>query len=106
MSDLLVTAITPTLGSGTGLRTYGVVAALARHGPVEVAYVVWGAPEPAPEYGWLAECHAAGVARRPAVPAGRSSTRWLARAACRATSPGASRRPSPTRRAPHRRASG
>jgi polysaccharide biosynthesis protein PslH len=53
MSDLLVTAITPRLGSGTGLRTYGVVAALARHGPVEVAYVVWGAPEPAAEYGWL-----------------------------------------------------
>ena len=44
MSDLLVTAITPTLGSGTGLRTYGVVAALARRGPVEVVYVVWGAP--------------------------------------------------------------
>jgi glycosyltransferase involved in cell wall biosynthesis len=50
MSALLVTAITPTLGSGTGLRTYGVVAALARHGPVEVAYVAWGASAPAAEY--------------------------------------------------------
>lgn len=50
MSDLLVTAITPTLTSGTGLRTYGVAAALARHGPVEVAYVVWGASAPAAEY--------------------------------------------------------
>jgi polysaccharide biosynthesis protein PslH len=53
MTDLLVTAITPTLTTGTGLRTYGVVAALARRGPVEVAYVLWGAPEPAAEYARL-----------------------------------------------------
>jgi len=53
MSDLIVTSITPTLGSGTGLRTYGVTAALARHHPVEVAYQVWGAEEPAVEYGRL-----------------------------------------------------
>jgi len=45
-----VTSITPTLGSGPGLRTYGVVAALARHHPVEVAYVSWGAAQPAAEY--------------------------------------------------------
>jgi glycosyltransferase involved in cell wall biosynthesis len=50
MSDLVVTSMTPTLGSGTGLRTYGVVAALSRHDPVEVAYVIWGAPEPAIDY--------------------------------------------------------
>jgi glycosyltransferase involved in cell wall biosynthesis len=53
MSDLLVSAITPTLASGTGLRTYGVVAALSRCASVEVAYVPWGAPEPAPEYAGL-----------------------------------------------------
>jgi polysaccharide biosynthesis protein PslH len=53
MSDLLVTAITPTLASGTGLRTYGVAAALARHDAVEVAYVRWGAREPAAEYARL-----------------------------------------------------
>ena len=51
--DLVVTSLTPTLASGTGLRTYGVVAALARHRPVDVAYVVHGADTPAPEYGAL-----------------------------------------------------
>jgi polysaccharide biosynthesis protein PslH len=50
MNDLIVTSITPTLGSGTGLRTYGVTAALARDRAVELAYVVWGGEEPAAEY--------------------------------------------------------
>jgi glycosyltransferase involved in cell wall biosynthesis len=50
MSDLLVTAITPALGSGTGLRTYGVTAALALDHPVEIAYVAWDAAQPAEEY--------------------------------------------------------
>ena len=50
MSDLLVTARTPTLATGAGLRTYGVTAALARHHAVEVAYVVWGADRPAREF--------------------------------------------------------
>jgi polysaccharide biosynthesis protein PslH len=53
MSDLIVTALTPTLTSGAGLRTYGVAAALARHGGVEIAYIVWGADQPAPEYAHL-----------------------------------------------------
>ncbi len=51
--DVVVTSLTPTLASGTGLRTYGVVAALARHRPVDLAYVVHGADTPAPEYGAL-----------------------------------------------------
>ena len=55
MNDLLVTSITPTLQSGTGLRTYGVTAALARHHAVEVAYVVWGGGHPADGYGRLGE---------------------------------------------------
>jgi len=54
MSDLIVSALTPTLTSGTGLRTYGVAAALARQHPVEIAYVVWGAQQAAPEYAELA----------------------------------------------------
>ena len=106
MSDLLVTAITPTLGSGTGLRTYGVVAALARHGPVEVAYVVWGAPEPAAEYRWLAnvtlrELRASRGPRRAVEYA-------LARAARRAARPRPGRLAGPAamRRARHRQASG
>ncbi|MGA2924495.1 MAG: glycosyltransferase [Solirubrobacteraceae bacterium] len=63
MNDLLVTALTPTLNSGTGLRTYGVVAALARRRAVEVAYVVFDAPRPAPEYGRLDH-----VSTRPMLP--------------------------------------
>jgi polysaccharide biosynthesis protein PslH len=50
MSDLLVTSVTPTLGSGTGLRTYGVVAALAQRGAVEVAYIVFDGVAPATAY--------------------------------------------------------
>jgi glycosyltransferase involved in cell wall biosynthesis len=51
--DLLVTSITPTLASGTGLRTYGVIAALARHRAVDVAYIVHNGNTPAPEYATL-----------------------------------------------------
>jgi len=54
MSDLIVSALTPTVTSGPGLRTYGVAAALARHHPVELAYVVWGAEQAAPDYAELA----------------------------------------------------
>lgn len=50
MSQLLVTPMTPALSSGAGLRTYGVVAALARHGPVEVVYATFGAARPDPAY--------------------------------------------------------
>jgi glycosyltransferase involved in cell wall biosynthesis len=53
MSYLIVSSITPTLRSGTGLRTYGVAAALARHDAVEIAYVVFGPSPPAPEYAEL-----------------------------------------------------
>lgn len=53
MSYLIVSSITPTLRSGTGLRTYGITAALARHAAVELAYVVFGASAPAPEYAQL-----------------------------------------------------
>jgi polysaccharide biosynthesis protein PslH len=48
--DLVVTSLTPTLATGTGLRTYGVVSALARHRTVDVAYVVHDGDMPAPEY--------------------------------------------------------
>lgn len=49
MSDLVVTAFTPTLGTGQGLRTYGIVRALAGLGPVDLLYASFGAAEPAPE---------------------------------------------------------
>jgi polysaccharide biosynthesis protein PslH len=50
MSTLLVTSYTPTLGSGRGMRTYGLVRALALLGPVDVLYARFGAAAPAPEY--------------------------------------------------------
>ena len=53
MTDLLLTAFAPSLSSGRGVRTYGVTAALARHGPVELAYVAFGGEGLAPEYGAL-----------------------------------------------------
>jgi glycosyltransferase involved in cell wall biosynthesis len=48
--DLVVTAFTPTISSGQGLRTYGIVRALAGLRPVELLYAEFGADEPAAEY--------------------------------------------------------
>ena len=48
MSDLLVTGHTPILGTGRAMRVFGVMAALARSGPLEVAYVPFDGPEPDP----------------------------------------------------------
>ena len=54
MSDasgtLVVTAFTPAVGSGQGLRTYGVVRALAGLGPVDLLYARFGADRPAAEF--------------------------------------------------------
>ncbi len=49
MTDLLVTAHTPTLGVGRALRTYALARALAVHAPIDLVYVVFGAEDPAPE---------------------------------------------------------
>lgn len=53
MTTVLVSSMTPRLGSGVALRTYGVTAALARLGPVEIRYIAFGARAPSPEYGRL-----------------------------------------------------
>ena len=50
MSDLFVSAFAPTLGSGRKLRTYTTIKALARLGPVDVAYVPFEGDSPAEEY--------------------------------------------------------
>jgi len=50
LRDLLVVARTPVLGTGAGVRTYGIVRALAVHRPVDVLFARFGAPSPAPEY--------------------------------------------------------
>jgi glycosyltransferase involved in cell wall biosynthesis len=47
LSDLLLTSYVPNRTTGRGLRTCGVIAALARRGPVEVAWVPFGGGEPA-----------------------------------------------------------
>jgi glycosyltransferase involved in cell wall biosynthesis len=91
MNDLLVTSITPTLASGTGLRTYGVAAALARHHPVEIAYVAWGADRPAREYGQLGtvrlrELHASRGPGRAAAYV-RARARGVPRTLARGVSP-------------------
>jgi glycosyltransferase involved in cell wall biosynthesis len=50
VSDLVVSAFTPVLGSGQALRTYAIVRALAASGPVDLLYARFGADVPAPEY--------------------------------------------------------
>lgn len=50
MSYLFVTAFSPSIGSGRGVRTFGVVAALARHDSVEVAYIRFGGDQVSAEY--------------------------------------------------------
>ena len=53
-SDVLVTPFTPTTDCGRAMRTYGVVAALARHRAVEILFKRFCAPLPSEEYRRLA----------------------------------------------------
>lgn len=53
METVLATPFTPTLDSGRARRTYGIVRALAAHGPVDVVYGVFGAEAPDPAYSGL-----------------------------------------------------
>ena len=46
---IVVTSYVPTRTNGRGLRTCGVITALARLGPVDVAYVPFGGDAPAPD---------------------------------------------------------
>lgn len=54
MRSVIATPFTPTLDSGRARRTYGVVRALAAHGPVDVVHGVFGATDPDPAYTTLA----------------------------------------------------
>jgi hypothetical protein len=47
MADLFLTSFTPARGSGRGQRSCSIIRALARHGPVRVAYVPFGGEQPA-----------------------------------------------------------
>ena len=53
MRTILATSFTPTIDSGRARRTYGVVAALARHGPVDLVYGAFGGKEIDPAYSAL-----------------------------------------------------
>ncbi len=48
MRSVVATAYTPALSSGRGQRTYGILRALALHGPVDVVFAAFGAPQPDP----------------------------------------------------------
>src|SRR5919201_6904790 len=50
MADLVITPWTPGLGGGQRMRTYGIVRALAAHGPVDVLYPALDDTPPSPEY--------------------------------------------------------
>lgn len=49
-TELVVTAFTPSLSTGRGLRIYAVVRALAAHRPVELVYVETGGDRPDPAF--------------------------------------------------------
>jgi glycosyltransferase involved in cell wall biosynthesis len=99
MTDLLVTSVTPNLSTGSGLRTYGVAAALARHGPVELAFAQWGPERPAPELGAVANLSlrrltpSRGVSR--AVAYGRALARGVPDKLARGVSPELARAAAP-----------
>jgi len=49
MADLFIATLTPTLGTGAAMRTYTLLRALVSLGPVDVLYLRFDAPRPAPE---------------------------------------------------------
>jgi polysaccharide biosynthesis protein PslH len=55
MRTIFATSFTPTLDSGRARRTYGVMAALSRHGEVDLVYGRFGADVPDPRYEALAD---------------------------------------------------
>jgi glycosyltransferase involved in cell wall biosynthesis len=50
MSTLVVSSYMPARGTGRGARTYGIVRALAAHGPVDLLHTRFGAAAPDPSY--------------------------------------------------------
>lgn len=75
----MVTSYTPTLVSGRGVRTYGIVRALAATGPVDLLYTQFGAPAPASAYAEISRV------QLHAVQPGRGLRRALAYARARGT---------------------
>ncbi len=50
MRTAIATSFTPTLDSGRARRTYGIVRAVAAHGPVDLVYGAFGGDRPDPAY--------------------------------------------------------
>lgn len=50
MRTAIATSFTPTLDSGRARRTYGIVRALAAHGPIDLVYGAFGSDQPDPAY--------------------------------------------------------
>jgi glycosyltransferase involved in cell wall biosynthesis len=70
-TDVLVSPFTPTVDRGRSMRTYGVVAALARHRNVEVLFKPFGDEQPAARYEQL------GIALRPVKTSRGPRRAWL-----------------------------
>jgi glycosyltransferase involved in cell wall biosynthesis len=68
LETVLATPFTPTLDSGRARRTYGIVRALAAHGPVDIVYGRFGATEPDPAYTTLGGVRLHPI-ERPGLPA-------------------------------------
>jgi glycosyltransferase involved in cell wall biosynthesis len=68
VTTLLVTSYAPALGSGRGVRTYGIVRALAMLGPVVVLHGRFGGAAPSPEFQAIEH---ASYRALPAVPRAR-----------------------------------
>ena len=95
MTTLLVTSYCPALGSGRGMRTYGIVRALAQLGPVAVLHGRFGGGDPAPEFLTVegASYHAAPAASRPrrALTMARALLRGVPAPVARGVLPGLAR---------------
>jgi polysaccharide biosynthesis protein PslH len=64
---VIATPFMPTLDSGRARRTYGIVKALARHGPVELVYGAFGGVDPDTAYAGLAQVTLHRIERPPAA---------------------------------------
>ncbi len=91
MTTLVVSSYSPVLGSGRAARTYGIVRALAAHGPVELLHTTFGAPRPDPAYEAIEEVrlHAVTSSRgaRRGFTYGRARVTGVPRAVARGVSP-------------------
>jgi glycosyltransferase involved in cell wall biosynthesis len=91
VSTLVVSSYAPALGTGRAARTYGIVRALAAHGPVDLLHTGFGAPQPDPAYRALERLslHSVSSSRgaRRALAFARARATGVPRAVARGVSP-------------------